>query len=45
MPSYMSINDFKPVSSVYSSVKLHEDDFITNRHQTRKQRIHEMSKA
>lgn len=40
----MSINDFKPLTSIYSSVTLHEDDFITNKYQTKKQRAKEIIK-
>ncbi len=33
---YMSISDFKPLSNIYSSVKIHEEDFGANQFQTKK---------
>lgn len=33
----MSITDFKPLSSVYSSVKIFEEDFQSINYQTKKQ--------
>lgn len=35
--NYMSITDFKPLSSVYSSVKIYEEDFQSINYQTKKQ--------
>lgn len=32
----MSISDFKPLSNLYSSVKIHEEDFGANQFQTKK---------
>lgn len=33
--SYMSISDFKPLSNLYSSVKIHEEDFKGTDFQTK----------